>query len=357
MLSEPPVRRRPVRSVRQREIAAQAGVSVSTVSRVLNGVNGISPKLQERVLAAAAELGHAGLSHTHRAAVHQVGLFVNQRIDSQRIANNGDQFHGDILAGVEAECRRRDVQLSYAVVEDRPDAADFVLDRVRRHQIDALLFVAIDDGNVVERVLALGLPVALLNAEHPQLPVDAFVPDNEGGPRLAVAHLAAHGHRRVLHLTQRGRAGLRRRHAAFRAAFADYGFDDDPDLVLESSLNEHQDYLTMRRVLERGLPDVTAVCCVNDLSALGTIRALHEVGIRVPDEVSVIGFDDLSFAAVVAPPLTTVRVERQAIGAAATRRLFERAAEPTLVPVRVALACRLIERGSVAAAPPGAAGG
>lgn len=351
MLSAPPVRRTR-RAVRQREIAVQAGVSVSTVSRVLNGVDGISPKLQEKVLAAAAELGHAGLGHAHRAAIHQAGLFV-----SQAVAYDEEGFHSDILAGVEAECRRRDVQLSYAVVEDRPDAPAFVLDRVRRHRIDALLFVAIDDPRVVEQVLALGLPVTILNAEHPQLPVDAFVPDNEGGPRLAVAHLAAHGHHRVLHVTNRGRAGLRRRHAAFRAAFADDGFDGDPDLVLESSLNEDQAYLAMRRALERGLPSFTAVCCANDLSALGTIRALREAGIRVPGDVSVVGFDDLPVAAVVAPPLTTVRVERQAIGAAATRRLFERAADPTLVPVRVALACRLIERGSVADARLEAAGG
>lgn len=100
----------------------------------------------------------------------------------------------------------------------------------------------------------------------------------------------------------------------------------------------------------RRIRPLTAVICFNDFAAMGAIRALGMAGLRVPEDVSVVGFDDLALAAVVTPPLTTVRIEREELGALAVRRLLDRAVLPGLTPIRVELATWLIERQSVAPA-------
>lgn len=334
---------RPARPVRQREIAERAGVSVSTVSRVLNDVPGISAGLQRRVLAAAAELGPADRAGP-RPPIHHVALLATDL----RAGYALDPFHGDILAGVEAECRRLGLHLSYAVVDPDADAADLVRRKADQTNIDGFLFLAVDDRVLVERVLAFGVPVAVINAEYPGLAVDTFLPDNEGGAALAVRHLLGLGHRRILHVTHFQRRTIRRRHDTYRAVLAEAGIPPDPALVLDAVMGERQTYAAVKRALAETPTDFTAVFCANDASAIGTMRALREAGRRVPADVSVVGFDDLSVAEFLSPPLTTVRVEREELGALAVRRLLDRATTPTLTPIRVELATRLIERRSTA---------
>lgn len=336
------------RRIAQREIAARAGVSVSSVSRVLNNLAGISPEVQQRVLAAAAELGHPGhaSSERDRLRLRRIGLFaVNPYIKPV----TGD-FYGDMLIGIEAECRRQGLHLSYATVAPGLEGRAFVLDTIRDNDPDGLLFLAADDRALLERVLALGLPAAVINAEHPALPIDTFLPDNEVGPRLAVRHLVDRGHRRILHVSQPTRPTLQRRHDAVRAALAEAGLRGDEAPIIEAPMAVDATHEALRGYLAAAPPAFTAVVCANDLMAIGAIRALQGAGRRVPEDVSVIGYDDLALATLLTPPLTTVRIEREELGALAVRRLLERAADPGLTPIRVDLATRLVERRSVAAA-------
>ncbi len=105
----------------------------------------------------------------------------------------------------------------------------------------------------------------------------------------------------------------------------------------------------MRARLARGAPDFTALFCMNDICAIGVLRAVREAGLRVPDDLSMIGFDDIPMVAYTDPPLTTIRVARQELGLLGLQRLLDRAATPDLTPIRVEVACQLIERQSVAA--------
>jgi len=334
----------PYRPVRQREIAEHAGVSVSTVSRVLSGSAGIGPSARARVLEAATQLGHP-LSNQVGGLRH-VGLFVsNWR--SLPTSQPSAFFHADILAGAEAECRARGIQLRYTVIDRQSDSESLIRERVERRHLDGLLFFELDDQTLLERILRFALPVVVINAEHPGIPVDIVVPDNEGGAYLAANHLIDNGHRRILNIAQVQRPTRARRARAFQTAVA-AGLGENPNLMLVPKHNWETAGEMLLERLNAKAADFTAVFCWDDTVAVHVIRALHSKGYDVPRDISVIGFNDLPFAALLSPALTTVRIEGGELGRVAIRRLVERAQTPCLTPVQVNVATRLIERQSVA---------
>jgi DNA-binding LacI/PurR family transcriptional regulator len=341
----------PYRPVRQREIAERAGVSVSTVSRVLSGSAGIGSSVRARVLEAATQLGHP--SGDHVGALRHVGLFVSDR-QSLPKSQSAHPFHADILTGAEAECRARGIQLSYTVIDWRSDGEALIRECVERGRLDALLFFELDDRTLLERILSFELPVVVINAEHPGVPVDTVVPDNEGGAHLAANHLIDNGHRRILHIAQLQRPTRARRARAFQAALAAAGLGEDQDLMLvpkQSGESAGEELLERLERLGTAVPDFTAVFCWDDTAAVHILRALQSQGYDVPRDVSVIGFNDLPFAALLSPALTTVRIEGGELGRVAVRRLVERAQTPSLTPVQFSVATRLIVRQSVAPVP------
>ena len=125
------------------------------------------------------------------------------------------------------------------------------------------------------------------------------------------------------------------------------GIAYDPNLVVELEINAEETYKAMRQKLAHEEIDFTAVFCANDISAMGFMRAAQELNLRIPQDISVIGFDDIAPAAFLSPPLTTVRIESAELASLALRRLIDRANTPNLTSIRVSLACRLMERQSV----------
>jgi DNA-binding LacI/PurR family transcriptional regulator len=333
----------PGRRIQQRQIAERAGVSVSTVSRVLSNAAGISEAVQQRVLAAAEELGYQRSAAKRASRLQHISLLT-----SLPLARALDPFHADVLSGVEVACGREGLQLSYATFGNDSSPIEQVLDRLRQSPVGGLLLLSIDDLVIIEQIRALNLPTVMINVDRRELPLDTFLPDNRQGALLATQHLIANGHRRILHLTWSERRTIRRRAEAYQAALGEAGLPFDPQLVVEIPLNAEGAYQAMRQRLAQGPPDFTAVFCANDLAAMGFMRAAQEAGLRIPQDVSAIGFDDIPTAAFLSPPLTTIRIEAAELAALAVRRLLDRAATPDLTSIRVSLACRLVERQSVA---------
>lgn len=339
------------RPTRQREIASRAGVSISTVSRVLNDVGYVSADAQRRVLSAAAELGYAGVSRSDLDGLKRVGVFVPASIAR---ATSAGFLHADIVAGVEAECRKDGLHLGFTALPPGLAGIDVVHNEIERHDVEGLLLLSITEHELVENILGFGVPAVLINAVHPTLPIDTILPDSQGGVLHAMEYLIALGHRHIMHATHvTHRPRFPGRHELYRFALETAGIPYDPALVIETPLDDEQGaYTAMAKALSRDLPHFTAVFCFNDRVAVGVMRALQEAGRRIPDDVSIVGFDDTTIAAFLSPPLTTVRVERELLGALAVRRLLERSASPDLIPIRVELATRLIERQSATRANP-----
>jgi DNA-binding LacI/PurR family transcriptional regulator len=324
--------------LRQRDIALAANVSISTVSRVLSNVDGISQQVRERVLKAAANLGYQPTGEKLRS----IHLFTDvRRADSP--------FYHNIMTGLEAECRRYDIALHYMVVERGPDNRAYVLEKIMQHSTDGVVFVAQDDRALIEEALSLNFRLVLLNADHQGLPVDTVLPDNHVGVLSAMRHLIKHGHRAILHVTSLKRTTLRGRYEAYCEALKEAGISYDPALVLalDEPFHMMRAYERMKAFLDEQPPTFTAVFCATDSAAFGVARALQEAGLRIPRDVSLVGYNDLPMAAFMSPPLTTVQIDCQALGALAIQRLMERTASPDLVPVRIELFSRFIERQSV----------
>ncbi len=337
------------RHVSQRDIAKHAGVSTSTVSRVLNHIDGISDELRGHVLKVAAELGyHHPTTPGKLEHLHLLTISIEARTTLHT-------FHSSILDGVAAECRQSGIQLSYSVVE--PGAADrvAVLAQARERPGTSILLMSVDDRVLIEELLRLKVPVALMNAEQRDLPIDTFLPDNFTSGLLATRYLLEYGHRRILHVNEpisKRRGTLQQRLNGYRAALEEANIAYDPALVLESILRVDDAHQAMRTWLANRRAPFSAVFCANDASAIGVIRAFQEIGKHIPADVSVIGYDDVPAASVLTPALTTFHIDCEEMGQLAVQRMIYRALKPDAAPIRVEIASKLIERQSVATYEP-----
>jgi DNA-binding LacI/PurR family transcriptional regulator len=334
------------RRVYLRDIAKHAGVSISTASRVLSNAGGISESVQEHVLRVAADLGYKKSDDNETSQLRNVTLLT-----SLHLGSTIDPFHADVLNGVELACGEAGVHLSYATFNNGASTDEKVLTRLQNNQIDGLLLLSLDDSHVIEQIRSLNIPIVMINIDNPELAEDAFLPDNYQGSRLAMRHLLDNGHKRILHITQSKRRTIRLRTETYKTALAEAGIRYDPKLIVECEINPEETYQVITNRLAQSELDFTAVFCANDLSAMGFMRAAQDSGLSIPQDVSVIGFDDVASAAFLSPPLTTIRIETKELASLSVRRLIERARTPDLIPIRVLLSCNLVERRSVARLP------
>jgi LacI family transcriptional regulator len=333
------------RHVSQRDIAKHAGVSTSTVSRVLNNVDGISDELREHVLKVAAEWGY--YSPTTPGKLQQLHLFTI----SFAARTTLHTFHTSILDGIAAECRQNNILLSYAVIDQSAADRAAILAQAREGSGVSILLMSIDDRKLIEDLLALKVPVALINVEYRDLPIDTFLPDNFTSGLLATRHLIMHGHRRIMHMTEplsKRRDTLQQRLNGYRAALEEENIPYDPALVLESPLRIDDAHQAIRIWLANHRLSFSAAFCANDASAIGVMRALQEAGKQVPADVSIIGYDDVPAASLLTPSLTTFHIDCEEMGELAVQRMIYRALKPHAAPIRVEIASQLVIRQSVA---------
>ncbi|MEU1534880.1 LacI family DNA-binding transcriptional regulator [Streptomyces fagopyri] len=305
-------------------VAARAGVSRATASRVVNGGDGVREPLVERVRQAVEELGYVP-NQAARSLVtrrHDAVAVVIAEPESRVFA---DPFFGLQLRGISKELTAHDSQLVLLLTEGRDDYARVGRYLAGGHVDGALVFSLHLDDPLPELIHGAGVPTVFggrpgwgdgTRDTAAPVYVDS---DNRGGARAAVRHLVALGRTRVAHIT----GALDQTSAVDRLdGFRDVMADADQRLVVEGDFTLAGGERAMRELLER-CPDVDAVFAANDLSAAGALRVLRERGRRVPDDVAVIGFDDmLPVAEQTDPPLTTVRQDIEEMGRLMARLLL-----------------------------------
>jgi len=339
------------RRTRLKDVAALAGVSISTASRVLNSKPNVLPETRERVLNAAERLAyyHAGRS-IHDAPVAQatIGVVTNTVPDRDAISSS---FYGNVIAGIDQECRDRHIRMVFAsfsrAVHSTPAAWPLPL---HDPEVDGVILTGAIPTHVIEQIrLQTGKPIVLVDAYAPGC--DMVVADNVMGGYHAVRHLIEQGHRHIgLIGTQPGAfpSFLQRREGYLRA-LADYGISDT--YIVDSSHLMDATYEATRTLLKQH-PQVTAIFFCLDLVANHVIQAVRDSGREVPDDVSVIGFDDLPLAAQTVPPLTTMHVDIPLMGVLGVRQLIERMKHPENVTTKILLRPQLVIRESVKALRP-----
>ncbi len=334
--------------VRLRDVADLAGVSIGTASQALNNRAGVATGTRARVIDAARALGYPIKSPSRQveARIEVVGMLTKHDFGYPPTIN---PFYSVVQAGAEEECRKQGISLMYANVEvdasNHPVVWPAMLSEAR---IDGLLLVGTFIENTVETLKRrLHLPIVLVDAYAPHMGYDSVLIDNVMGTCSVIEHLIDLGHRCIgLVGTNAGSPpSLLERRDSFRHLLRDRGLSDS--YIENSELTQDSGDVALRRLLVRA-PEVTAVFAAADIVAVGALNAARDLGIDVPTDLSVIGFDNIDLAGVVTPPLTTVHVHKTWMGALGIRQLLYRAAEPLHPKVSIAMATELVVRDSTA---------
>ena len=303
-------------SVTIREVAREAGVSVATVSRVLNGSGPVSETTRARIRRVASDLryvpnGAARSLITNRTQT--LGVILPDLYG---------EFFSEVIRGVDGAARLHQYHLLVSSSHSDRDELQAALQSMHG-RVDGLLVMSPHvDARVLQQVLPARVPAILLGSAQGVVPVHGHVTmDNRGGARLVTRHLIAQGHRRIVHLAgPDGNADAQARQVGFLEALAEAGLEADADAVVAGDFTEAGGASAALQAVQQ-TQQPTALVAGNDSMAIGAILALRERGLRVPDDVAVTGFDDLPIGRYFTPALTTVHVAIDQIGARATALL------------------------------------
>ncbi|MEC7284962.1 MAG: LacI family DNA-binding transcriptional regulator [Pseudomonadota bacterium] len=283
------------------QVAERAGVSLSTVSRVLNGKASVNKVLKERVEKAVKELNYRPNSVARSLA--------NNRTDSVGVLvpELNAPFFGDLMQAVESTLRAADKHVIISVgrncLETEKDAVEFLISR----NCDALIMhaEALSDEYLLE-LNQSKLPVALVNRQVEGLPEACTSLDNEKGGYMATRHLLELGHKDIAYIsgpTDKCDASLRLE--GHKRALSEAGLPTNPQLIFNGDYSEEDGKIGLLELMARDVP-FTALVCANDWMASGAISCARDLGMSLPHDLSVVGFDDVVFAHHVFPRLTTV---------------------------------------------------
>jgi LacI family transcriptional regulator len=333
--------------VRIVDIAKAAGVSPASVSLALNERTGVGDQTRRRIKAIAQKLGYRG-TRPPRAAASRTLCFLHVARHGQTINRDHDVFIADYIEGLGQGARAAQLNLEILTFKKRP--VEEIVRAARLTEAAGIVVLGTElTAAEVEAFAPVRKPLVFLDTWYDHLPFDFVDMNNQDAVFAIVSHLHALGHRRIGMVTSAVETrNIKLREEYFVASLARLGLPFDRRHLFSVGLTFHRAYEDLRAIL-RGKPDLpTALFCGNDTVACGCLRALVGHGVRVPEEVSLVGFDDLPLAAVVDPPLTTMQVSKAEIGRMAVHLLFTRlhAAAPA-PPVKVLVGGRLVERESV----------
>lgn len=327
-----------------RDVAREAGVSVSTVSRVLNEKPDVAPATRERVQAAIARLNfraNPAARHLAGAPIRAIGLLL---------PGLRSQYELEIMRGVaDAVAAFGRELVVYYQAEPTPRRLHAQFARLARGAIDGLVIVlprAAEDEAL--QLQQRGMPVILVDHRGLGAAVPAVAAANFAGGYEGTRYLINLGHRRIGYIV--GEAAIPAstdRLAGYRDALAEAGLPTDERLIYRADFSTIGGYAGARSLMALADPP-TAIFAANDASALGVLDGLRDLGLRIPQDVSVVGFDDIRAAADAHPPLTTVRQPLAEMGATAVSMLLDILDGHTLPADRVELPTRLIVRESCA---------
>lgn len=300
-----------------KDVAEAAGVSVATVSRLLNGTLQLPPETRERIETAIRDLKYEPNPHARRLSRGRsdtIGLVVPD------IAN---PFFATLVAAVEQEADKRGLALSLHVTLNRPGREISYVTALARNHVDGLIFVTNhpDDGALADLINQTG-KVVIVDEDVPDAKVPKLFCDNEEGGYLAGRHLCEHGHRRISYIGgPKEMISTRRRYKGLERALLETG---EPFEVTryEGSFSVEFGREAAWRFIEDGMP-ATAIFASSDEIAIGLVEVLSAQGVSIPEEISIVGFDDVGPLHLFSPPLTAIRQPVRDLGERALALLLE----------------------------------
>jgi LacI family transcriptional regulator len=334
--------------VRITDVASAAGVSIATVSAALNDVESarISADTRQRVREVAASLGYAPNRLARGLRVQRSGTigFIGDRVATTPYAV-------EMILGALEAARAADQVVLLTNTEGDPDLEARELATLLQHQVDGVLYATMYHRSV-EVPAGLGAtPVVLVDAEASDPAVSSVVPDEVAGAVSAVGELLSHGHRRIGFINNSEPIlAASGRLEGYEAALRRAGIDPDPALIVTAVPTPEGGYQATRQLLELAARP-TGLFCFRDLMVLGVYQAAAEAGLRIPQDLSIVGFDNMEFTAALHPGLTTVALPHYEMGTWGVEQLLALMESPPAKAKQVKLSGQLIRRRSVAPPP------
>lgn len=283
------------------QVSELAGVSLATVSRVMNNNARVSENTRNKVLAAMEQLGYRPNSIAQSLASNRsnsVGILVSEL---------HGPFYGEMLSGIENECRAAGkhviIAAGHSEEASEKDGIEFLISR----SCDALiLHVEAVSDNYLIKLASGNMPVVLINRFIPQLADNCISLDNELGGYLATKELLQQGHTQLAYMAgPMWKSDAKDRYNGHLRAMAEYGLSFNPALLAEGDFQDSSGSACMQQLLAKGIP-FTALVCANDEMAAGAMEVARAQGLNVPQDLSIVGFDNLILARYIYPKLTTI---------------------------------------------------
>ena len=323
-----------------KDVALRAGVSMNTVSRVINDRPDVNPETRQRVRETVDTLGYRPnalarslLRRQSRTIGHVVPNYANPNVASQ-------------LQAVQEVMTDAGYTVISFDTQERSATQRVALQALEENVADGLIMTPVSSRDDGLSRLSARIPLVLTNREVDGLEVDRVVTDNALGARLAIEHLVGLGHRTIGYITSsREVSTVQDRVAGYRVALEAAGLHPEPGLVIRAEASIEAAVEATRTILQRRRRP-TALFVYNDFMAVGVLSALLQLGLRVPDDVAIVGFDDIIYAPYLRVPLTTVSQQTEAIGRTAARLLLARMEDGSRPPERVVLEPHLVVRAS-----------
>lgn len=329
-------------AVNIKDVAREAGVSIATVSRVINGSNKVKEETRIKVLRVIKKLGYKPMPSLRKTSNlnYTVGVLVPNLV--------GDHYNEMVMA-IEDYVSSEGFELIVSIPKMLPESEKYVLDQFFKRKIDGVILCELYTGETyLKPFLRSGIPIVALDYNIEDISCDSVNLNNKQGAFLAMEHLYENGHRKILYIKgpkvspasierEKGILKFLKKHNEVDVFYSEIeGYE--PEIGYEAVL----------RHLKKYGKNFTAIFAVNDWSATGALRALFEKGINVPEDISLIGFDDAPYSKYIVPPLTTIRQPRWEMGKTAAQLLIERIHNRgSNIPKNVILQPELVIRKSV----------
>ena len=324
-----------------REVAKKAGVSSATVSHVANNTRFVSEDVRERVKTAMRELNYrpnALARSLRRGETHTLGLIL---------PDSSNPFFAEVGHAIESEA----FALGYSVIlcnTDNDENKERIYTEVLENkQLDGIIFVgAGENRESISQIVKNGLPLVVVDREMGNLELDTVTTENYQGGLLATQHLISLGHKVIGCIT--GPSNITPsadRVTGYRAALQQAGIPIEESLIARGDFHASSGYSAALQLLAHN-PRPTAIFVCNDIMAIGALRAAAQLSLSVPENIAIVGFDDIELASYTTPALTTIAQPKQEIGQLAVKLIFERMGNPSLQPRRIILSTQLVIRES-----------
>jgi len=327
-----------------KEVAKYADVSITTVSRVMNDASKVNPETRERVQKAMRKLDY----NPSRVAQRLRSSKGHSKLLGLIIPDIQNQFYSNIVRGIEDVAYGKDYAVILCNTDENPNKEKFYLDVLLSESVDGVILPPIHQySKVVEDMIDTGLPIVCVDRKLARGTVDTVVVNNEKGAALAVDHLLQLGHKRIGLLTSSPQfSSFEERQRGYEKALSKSGIEIDEKLIKEGDPRSASQAKDLTNELLSMDSPPTAIFATNNLMTLGVLEAVNNANIKIPKDISIIGFDDMPWATSISSPLTTIKQPGYEMGRRAAELMFQRIQDPTRDTVQIILEPTLIVRKS-----------